>query len=292
MKKKIYPGAIIFDGINMLLMFIFAAIAAYPFIFVVFYAFSDPSRVRMEFLFAPKGLSISSFVTVFKNANILQAAAVSIGRSTLGPGLTVIVTSMAAYALTRKELLYRKFLLKYIVFTMYFTSGMIPLYILIKKLHLTGTFWVYILPLIVNVFCLIITKAFIEGIPKSLEESALIDGANDIVIFFRIIFPLCKPVIAAVLLFTAVQHWNMFFDTMIYNAQASHYHTLQYVLVNFISSRISTLRQVTEMGGAVHAPTMSLKMAITVITIFPILLVYPILQKHFVKGLFIGAVKG
>lgn len=292
MKRKNSVLGITFDAVNLIFMCLVVFLTAYPFIYILIYSVSDPNVVGSSFLLYPKGFNLDSYKAAFEYAEIPHALLVSVTRSVLGPALTIIVTSMVAYPLTREDLIGRKIVSRYFIFTMYFSSGMIPVYLLYSRLGLSGTYWVYILPLLMNVFDMILIKTYIESLPKSLEESARLDGANDIQLFFKIIFPLCKPIIAAVFLFECVNHWNSFMDTMLYNAQNDNLHTLQYVLVNFVETRTSSIEQAKAQLGFSRFSSTSLRMSITVIVILPILFVYPFLQKYFAKGLMVGAVKG
>ncbi len=200
---------------------------------------------------------------------------------------------MGAYALSRKELVFRKFFTRYVIFAMYFTAGILPVYMNISGLHLTGTFWVYILPNLVSVFGLILIRTFIQELPRSLEESAFIDGANDLQVAFRIIFPLCVPVLAAMLLFEFIFQWNSFTDTLLYNTTRSDLFTLQYILTNYVKNEaLSATVDISDMnrtGGSYSLE--SIKMAMTVIVCIPIIIVYPFLQRYFIQGLLLGAGK-
>ncbi len=173
---------------------------------------------------------------------------------------------------------------------MYFSAGIIPMYILIVRMNLNNTFWVYIFPRLANIFEMLLIKTYIEGIPDSLHESAYMDGANDLTIAFKIILPLCIPVIAAVGLFECVQQWNAYQDTLFWNAGNSALHPLQYVLVNMIQSKAVTVEQAESLGGSAIMSTTALRMAMTVVTIIPIAMVYPFLQKYFIKGLLVGSI--
>jgi putative aldouronate transport system permease protein len=225
--------------------------------------------------------------------DILRGFFISLARSTLGPAFMVIVTSMAAYALARDDLVGRKFLNKYFIFTMYFSGGMIPLYLVMKGLNLTGSFWVYIIPGMFGAFNFVLVRTYIENIPSSLEEAALIDGASYITAFFRVVLPVCIPVLAAIVLFSCVGHWNAFTDTRLYNSMHRELFTMQYVLYNYLAStQTYSVEQALALGSMTELSPESIRMAITIITIVPVMCVYPALQKHFASGLLIGAVKG
>lgn len=270
-------------------------VSAYPFWYVVMYSLSDPARVGSEFLIFPLGFNLESYKQAFETAEIFNAFVVSVARSVIGSLGGTFVCLMVAYGLSKKDLIGKKFLNLYFLVTMYFGAGMIPIYLVIKDLNLVGSFWVYILPLLMNAYNMILIKTYIESLPESLSESAYIDGANDFVVFIKIITPLCKPVLAAVVLFSCVNHWNSYTDTLIYCATEPKLHTLQYVLMTLIgniSRNATDLSAVGDLANGSAVTPMSVRMAVTVITILPISMVYPFLQKYFIKGMTLGAVKG
>lgn len=289
--KRRSASSIIFDFFNYFLMIVLLVIFLYPFIYIISYSLSDASQISGGLLLLPKGFNIDSYKLAFLTPSILNALFISIARTVLGPIIMVFFTSMAAYCMTRDDMMGVKFLRKYFVLTLYFASGLIPYYLLMKNLHLSGNFFVYIIPSAFSVFNMILIKTFIESLPKELEESAFLDGANDLIIFWKVIFPICTPVIAAVTLFAAVEHWNSFIDTQLYNSMNRNLYTLQYVLYQTISATTNIQSDHNKVFARMASPQ-SLKMAITLITIVPIMFVYPFLQKHFAKGLLIGAVKG
>lgn len=268
-------------------------ITLYPFVYILFYSLSTPGKVGVGLLLFPRGFTLASYFMLFTGTEgIGKAMLVSIARSTLGPALALLVNSMGAYALSRNRLPGRKGFLVYVTLTMYFSSGMIPTYILLQRLHIAGTFWVYILPAIFSTYNMILIKTYMEGVPGSLEESALIDGANDYLILFRVLLPVCKPVLAAILLFDCVGQWNAYSDTMIYNSMKPNLYTLQYVLMTFVETRASSLEEAQQKAQTQVFSPVTVKMALTVVTTVPVLCVYPMLQKYFAKGILIGAIKG
>lgn len=276
-----------------IVMAFISVITLYPFLYVLFYSFSTSGKVGTGLMLYPRGFTLDSYKILFTGtADIAQAMLISIARAILGPALSLIVNAMGAFALSRQRLIGRKGFLVYVTMTMYFSSGMIPTYILMQKLHLAGTFWIYIIPGIFSTFNMILIKTYMEGIPDALEESALIDGANDYVIFFRVTLPLCLPVLAAVILFDCIGQWNAYSDTMIYNSMKSNLHTLQYVLMTFVDTRASSLQAAQDKGKNQVFNPITAKMALTVIVTVPILCVYPVLQKYFAKGILIGSIKG
>jgi putative aldouronate transport system permease protein len=220
----------------------------------------------------------------------------SVLRTVIGTGIGVFSAAMVAYVLSRKDFIARKFVSVVFALTLYFSGGMIPVYMLMRDLHLTNSFWVYILPGLVNAWNIFVIRSYIDGLPISLQESAKLDGANDLVIFFRIILPLCKPVLATIALFIAVGQWNSWFDTFLYNSSKDSLTTLQYELMKILANTNASASSsdIFRTGNTDQAPRVSpesIRMAITIIATVPILVVYPFLQKYFVKGLTLGAVK-
>ncbi len=280
-----------------LILFLVFLVTAYPFWYILVYSVSDPLKIRSGFMFLPKGFSLEAYRSVFSNLVVLKAFFVSVLRSISGPLLSTTVSLLVAYGLSRKDLPGRKAITWYFIITMYFGAGLIPTYVLMKALKLVGSFWIYILPGMMNVFGMILMRTYIESLPEELHDSAYIDGANELVIFFKIIAPLCIPVIAAIALLSCVGHWNSYTDTLIYNSLKKELHTLQYVLVQFVHS-ISARESSTSIDEMIaHSDRITLtpmvvRMAITIITVLPISMVYPFMQRYFIKGIMIGAVKG
>lgn len=285
-------GEQLFDIINHLIMIFIFIVMVYPFLYVLNYSLSIPGRIRNPLLIVPAGINLEAYKIAFSDPSIYHAFFVSVARSTIGPLTMLIVTAMAGHALSYKELIAGRFFRLFFLFTMYFSAGIIPVYLLFKTLRLTGTFWVYIVPGMVNVFNLILIKTYIETIPRSLEESVLIDGGNEFDAFWKVIFPLCLPVNAAVVLFSCVGHWNSYIDTQLYAAMNQELHTMQYVLYNVLAVQMQqSLEEAKRRYTETVVTSESLKMAITVITVIPIACVYPFLQRYFVSGLLIGSIK-
>jgi putative aldouronate transport system permease protein len=280
-----------------LILIIVFLVTLYPFWYILVYSLSDPSKLTTGFLLIPAGFSLQSYISTFSIPSVYGAFLVSVARSVIGPFASTLVSMLVAYALSRSDLPGRKFFTWYFVLTMYFGAGLIPTYIIIKSLGLVGSFWVYIIPTLMNVYGMILIRTYIETLPESLQESAYIDGANELVIFYKIIVPLCKPVIAAILLLECVNHWNNYTDTLIFNSSKSQLYTLQYVLVTLVSTAATNQsadvsKRLAANAGRVRLTPMAIRMAVTMITVIPISLAYPFLQKYFIKGIMIGAVKG
>ena len=232
--------------------------------------------------------AINQVLVLLKNSQVLHAMFISVMRSLIGPVLQLIVTGMAAYALSSPNLIFGKTLRTLFILPMYLSAGIIPNYIFMKAYGLTNNFLVYILPNICSSFNLILIRTYIESVPRSLTEAVYLDGGNDFQAYWKVIFPVCMPVNAAVMLFGVIQQWNALMDTEMYCAMTEKLHTLQYLLFSTLATKtdIETLRT-----GLSNITSQGLKMAITIITIIPIMCVYPTLQKYFVSRIMVGSVK-
>ena len=289
MKMKKKKKGLLFDLLNGAVLTLVALVTLYPFLYVVFASFSDPLELMSNsgLLFAPMGFSLDAYVRVFENPSIYSGYANTIFYVVVGTLVNIITTCMAAYVLSRKQFMLRRFLTVMFIFTMYFNGGLIPSYLLIKDLDLINSRLALILPGAVNTFNLMIMITGFEGVPESLEESARMDGAGDWTILFRIIMPLAKPTIMVMVLYYAVGHWNSWFNAMIYLRDADKM-PLQIFLRDIL-----TRSQLGAMSGQVDVEDVGLtiKYATIIVSTVPILCIYPFIQKHFVKGVMIGAVK-
>ncbi|MCL2016589.1 MAG: carbohydrate ABC transporter permease [Defluviitaleaceae bacterium] len=289
-----------FTGFMWLFLLFVLFITAYPLWYVFIYSISDPTAFSPTFQFLPNGISLEAYLRVFTNDGFLNAFFISVARSTIGPIVSGVVTMMIAYGVSTRDLPGRRFFNWYFLFTMYFSAGLIPTFLLYQSLGLVNSFWVYIVPSIVNVFGMILMRTYIESLPAEMKESAYIDGANDFTIFYKIITPLCIPVIAAVTLFAAVHQWNAYFDTVIYNATEPRLHPLQYFLVQMVAgiaggsgdAAAQMAAAAAAQGATARVSPTVVRMAVTVVTIVPISLLYPFIQRYFMKGLLVGSVKG
>ncbi len=287
MKRRINA----FDIINGLVMLLITVTMIYPFWYVLCYSLSDMGMTGgNQLLLWPRGFSLDSYQVAFSNATIVHGFLVSVARSVIGPFLMLVVSSMAAFAISKNELVGVRWIRRFLFFSMYVSAGLLPSYILIRTLGLTGTFWVYVLPGVANVFNIVLIRAYMATLPAGLEESAMIDGATYFKVFLRIVLPLCVPVIAAVTLYACVGQWNSYIDAQLYNYRNPELYPVQYILYNYIAVKAPT----KEASAAAHGlitTAHSLRMSVTVITTIPILLVYPFLQKYFASGLLVGAIK-
>jgi len=277
---------------------LFSLICLFPFYFVLINTISDNTLVQQsKILFFPVGIHFQNYVQIFKLTGIFNAAFMSLSRTVLGTALTVVSSSFLGYAMTKNEFWLRKFWYRYIIITMYFSAGLIPLFMTIRSFGLLNNFLVYILPGMVGPFYVILIKTFIESIPPSLEESVEIDGAGYLKRFLYLMVPLMKPILATVAIFTAVDQWNAFIDTVIYANKPSLY-TLQFILnryLNELQALAELIRRspdlASERVGQSLTPV-AIRYTVTAVVVAPILLVYPFFQRFFVKGIMLGAVKG
>ena len=278
----------------------FAFVCVYPFYYILINSISNNDlSARGKVLLVPIGIHFSNFIAATKINGLMHASMISVGRTVIGASLTVITAGFLGYRFTRETLWHRKLWYRLIVATMYFNAGIIPWYLTMMNLHLTNNFWGYIFPLVVQPFNIVLCKTFVENTPKALQEAAEIDGAGTLTVFFRVVLPIIKPILATVAVFAAVGQWNAFQDTLLLVTDPKLY-TLQFVLYQYITQAnslkaIINSQMSTESIAAslAHSQTQtSIRMTVTIIVVTPILLVYPFFQKFFTKGIMIGAVKG
>jgi putative aldouronate transport system permease protein len=274
-------------------MILLSAVTVYPFLYVLFASLSDPSWVvqMRGLIWYPKGFTIEAYKLVFANPSILTGYVNTLIYVVFGTALNILMTSLGAYALSRQSVMWKNPLMFIIVFTMFFNGGLIPTYLLINELGMLDSRWALIIPSAMSAYNLIIMRTSFQGIPVSLEESAKLDGANDFTVLFRIVLPLSMPVVAVMILFYGVSHWNGWFNALIYLRTRDLY-PLQLILREILITN-STDSMMTGVGGADKMPIgETIKYATIIVATVPILLLYPFLQKYFVKGVMIGAIKG
>ncbi|NGZ77832.1 carbohydrate ABC transporter permease [Saccharibacillus alkalitolerans] len=290
-------GDKVFDVVNIIIMSLVLVVTLYPFLNVLAISLNESSdTVKGGITILPRVFTFENYQQIFQYEGLIRGLWVSVLRTVIGTLFGLVSASMLAYTLSRPDFQARKFTSTFLVVTMYVSGGLIPVYILFRDLDLLGTFWVYVLPTLVNAFNVIVIRSFMDGLPYALQESAKLDGANDFTIYWKIILPLCKPVLATIALFLAVGQWNSWFDSYLYNGSHPEWTTLQFELMKVLQS--------TQQGGSgqmINANDMaqkmsqispeSIKMAITIVVTVPILVVYPFLQKYFVSGMTLGAVK-
>ena len=292
-------GEQIFDVCNVIFLLLIAFVTVFPFIMIVSGSLSDINYlVRNEVFFYPKGFTLEGYKEVIEDGQIFQAYYNTIFYTVVGTCINLLVTMAAAYPLSRKGYKYRNPIMMFICFTMFFSGGMVPTYLLINQLGLYNTRWVMLLPGAVSVTNLVMARVFLSSnIPDELSESAKIDGANDFQIFFRIVLPLSKAIIAVLALYYGVGHWNEFFKPMLYLRDAELTPLALYLRrllviggTNYSSSQLSDSMMIQD-PIAVAGITERIKYCSIIITMLPILFIYPFFQKYFSKGVMIGALK-
>ena len=292
-KKKASTADKVFTVCNTIFMILFVIITLYPVLNTLAIAFNDGTdALRGGIYLWPRKWTLKNFMTVLQKDNLIIGAVVTVARTVIGTLLALAANAILAFIVSRKRFLFRKQLSLFWVITMYVNGGMIPVFLLYKGLGLTNSFWVYVIPGMVSAFNMLVIRTYMNGIPDSLEESAQLDGASYTTIFLKIISPLCKPVYATIALFVAVGRWNSWFDAMLYNRMSGNLTTLQYELMKLLSSVTNqggSLESMKNAAGAV-TPT-SIRAAATILTMLPIICIYPFLQKYFVAGLTLGGVK-
>ncbi|MBP3272520.1 MAG: carbohydrate ABC transporter permease [Ruminococcus sp.] len=279
----------------MVVMVLFLIVTLYPLLNTVAVSFNDGTDALKGHIYLwPRMFTWKNYQTVLTKQSMPTAAFISVMRTVIGTLTSTLCTSMLAYTLSRKEFVFKKPLSMLYVLTMYVNGGLIPVFLVYKSLGMTNSFWVYIIPGLVSAFNMLVLRTYMNGLPDSLAESAMIDGAGHMTIFFRIIFPLCMPVVATVALFTAVGQWNSWFDAMLYNRMSDNLTTLQYELMKLLSSVTNNNSNPYSADGAQASSTVTpttVRAASTVVTSLPIICLYPFLQRYFVAGLTIGGVK-
>jgi putative aldouronate transport system permease protein len=277
----------------------FAFICVYPFYYIFINTISnnDLSQKGM-IIFLPHGIHFENYIKAVKIPGLVNAAFISVSRTVIGTLLTTMTTAFLGYMFTREHLWHRKFWYRFVIITMYFNAGIIPWFLTMRNLHLTNNFWGYILPTIVSPFYIILAKTFVESIPKELQQAAEIDGAGTMTLFYRVILPVIKPILATVAIFAAVAQWNAFQDTLLLMTDNKLY-SLQFILYQYINQASSLKQLVNSSSGSAVAQSVatvqtatSIRMTVTIMVVAPILLIYPIFQRYFVRGIMIGAVKG
>jgi putative aldouronate transport system permease protein len=297
--RHVSLGDRVFDTCNMIAMICLMIVTLYPFINMIAVSFNDANdAVRGGIYLWPRQWTFDNYKYVFGESDIYHATMISALRTLIGTAISVFCTAMLAYTLSRQEFVLRKSVTIFFVFTMYFSGGLIPSYLLIRNLNLIDSFWVYIVPGVIGVFNMIVIRSFIEGLPEGILESARIDGAGEFATFVRVVLPLTIPAMATVSLFVAVGQWNSWFDVFLYNSSNTNLSTLQYELMKILqttttssTTSISDIYQSADNTAVMVTPA-SIRATMTIIASVPILMVYPFLQKYFVQGMTLGGVKG
>lgn len=299
-KKTTDPADLIMSVLTYIVYTFFAFVCVYPFYYIFINTISSNDlSARGKITFWPKEIHFTNYVNVSHIPSLMNAFKISLSRTVIGTLLTVAASGFLGFMFTRDTMWKRKVWYRLVVATMYFNAGIIPFFITMKNIGLYDTFWVYVLPTVVSPFYIVLCKTFVESIPKELTDAAEIDGAGTMRTFVSIIIPLIKPILATVAIFAAVAQWNSFQDTLLLVSDPK-LSTLQFTLYQYINQASSLKALVNSSTSAssmaaslAHAATAtSIRMTVTIVVVAPILLVYPIFQRYFVKGIMIGAVKG
>lgn len=290
MNKNFSKDEKIFNVLNVIFMIFFVAIIALPLWNIVALSFNDASdAIKGGIYFWPRKLSFESYMTVFEDKAIYRAFLISVSKTVVGVVLHTFVTAIVAYGISKKDLVGRKLYMNLGVMTMFVSGGMIPTFLLFKELGLLNNFWVYILPVLFSFYDMVILMNFFRSVPYSLEESAMMDGANPLIIFVKIILPLSLPVLATIALFHGVYQWNDYMTANIYVDDRTLY-PLQMLLYRIVSENLSPA--VATGANVVRQTTsQSLQLATMVVTTVPVVVIYPFLQKYFIQGMTLGSVK-
>lgn len=286
-------GSYIFDSFNYLFMVLIMFITLYPFYYILIVSISDGKAIMNGLVkFWPIGLNLKSYEIIFQDPMIITSYINTIIYTLVGTLINLLFTILCAYPLSRKNFSGRRFFTKMIIITMLVSGGLIPTYLVVDSLGLVNKIWALVLPGAISTWNMIVMRTFFEGIPDSILESAYIDGANELGTLIKIVLPLSMPIIATMLLFYAVGHWNSFFSALIYLNEKKKY-PIQIILRNIVISGDMS-QQTNQMGASVDflAIDTNIKYAVIMVATLPILLIYPFVQKHFVKGVMIGSLKG
>lgn len=290
--KRRTAGDVTFSVVTYVFIILVLLVTLYPFIYIISSSVSDAGAVaRAEVWLLPKGpLNVDAYQRVLSDPMLLQSYGNTLWYVVVGTVVNLIMTTTLAYPLARTGFKGKRFLMMGIVFTMYFSGGMVPGYILVKNLGLIDNRWALIIPAAISTYNLIVTRSFFEGIPDTIHEAATIDGAGEFRIFSQIILPLSKPILATMVLFYAVSHWNSYFNAMLYLNKEEFYPLqlfLRRILIQYEASDM-----MTDVMNNRDSVSMTIRYAAIVISTLPIMCVYPFLQKYFVKGVMVGAIKG
>jgi putative aldouronate transport system permease protein len=288
-------GDRIFDALNITILTAVLIIVLYPLVFVISASVSDAMLVMQGKVWLwPRGFNLDAYKRVFQNSDILMGYRNVIFYTVLGTAINIVMTIAGAYPLSRKDFVGRNALMLLITFTMFFNGGLIPTYMVIKGLGLVNTFWALLLPGAVSVWNLIIMRTFFQNtIPVELQESAVIDGASNFRILFSLVLPLSIPVIAVIVLYYAVGHWNAYFSALIYLSDRNQYPLQLFLREILVMNQMQDMMEgASETAAQQQMLAESLKYAVIIVSSIPVLLLYPLLQRYFVKGVMIGAIKG
>jgi len=293
--EKRSVSSVVFKIINYTILTAFFLICLWPFYYIFIYSLSDTAAADrgMSILFRPVGFTLDNYVQVFRLQGMLRSAYISTMRTVIGTTITLFCCAFFGYLVSKESMYFRKFIYRTTLITMYVSGGLIPYVLTMRAYGLTNTFWLYVIPSAILPMYVLLIKTFIEQLPESLEESAELDGAGTLTLFLKIIIPLSKPILAVIVVFSAVAHWNTFMDNFLMVTDEALM-TLQLRLRNTIIQADRLARHLATLGldGDSIITPMTVRMTVTMIVTAPILVVYPIMQRYFIKGIMIGAVKG
>jgi len=286
-------GSRLFDSVNISILVLFALITFLPFIYIIGSSFTATEQyLRSDVVWFPTQFSLDGYRYIFSTKTIVASIGISVYVTVFGTLLNLVMTSFMAYPLSKRDPVGRRYLMGFIVFSMLFSGGMIPTYLIVKNLGILNSLWSLLLPVLISAFNLIIIKNFFQQIPEELEEASKIDGCSDLGVLFRIIIPLSKPVLATFAMFYAVAHWNTFFNAILY-INDTRLWPVQVWLRQVVITSSGGVGDLSGMESDFIAPPANIvKMGVIVVATLPILIVYPFLQKHFAKGVLLGSVKG
>lgn len=286
---------ILMDIIIIISLALVVIACVYPLYYVLIASLTHASVLNIRPIYLlPREVTFANYQIIFNTLNLFNPLMVSLARTVLGVLITALCSSMVGYVLSHRDLKGARFWVPFFVFTMYFNAGIIPTFLLVDSLGLTNSFWVYIMPSVIAVYEMILVKAYVQSIPASMEESAKIDGANEIQVFFRLMLPLMLPILATIAIFIGVTQWNAWYDTYLYNYNTRSLWTLQMHLKDMLdqasSIRVTSTMDALKMSNRQATP-LTLRLSITVVTTLPIVIIYPFFQRYFISGILLGAVK-
>jgi putative aldouronate transport system permease protein len=289
------PGERIFNTFNVIFMILVCIMTLYPFINTLAISFNEgPDALKGGIYFLPRVFTFRNYHDIFTENTIVRAYGITVARTVLGVALSLIVTGMMSYGLSKKKLLFRRSYMLICAFAMIFNPGLIPIYMLYKDVSLLNNFLVYILPSAVSIWNMILMKTFFERLPEEIEQSAMIDGCNSVQVFFKIVVPVSMPIIATICIFNGVAQWNSWFDAYMFCARRPEIQPIQTFLYKVIAlSQASSANQIDlEMLERLKTNVVTIRAATVIITVIPILFIYSLFQKHFIQGAMLGSLKG
>lgn len=282
----------VYNIVFTIIFLLITLICFYPFYYLLICTISDQQLVNLNKIFLiPKGINFQNYIEIFHVEGLAHAAFISVARTVLTTALSLVFTSYTAYLFTKQNMWGHTFWYRFVVITMYFSAGLIPVYLNNRLLGLTNSFAVYVVPSVISVYNMVLVKTSIESIGPELEESAYLDGAGYLTRFFRIVLPLQGPILATVSLFTAVNQWNDFFTTKMYITNTKLY-TLQFMLYELLNQVTAAADQIANENPYATITPVGIRLTLTAVVTIPIICVYPFVQKFYVKGIMVGAVKG